>query len=279
MGYLDRLEKAAKQLEKWIHPQAPETAVVLGSGWGAFARAVESSQIRKTSRFPGWPKSTVPGHGGELVLGRIGPVPVLVLGGRVHLYEGYSAPDVVFPIRVLGRVGVKNAILTNAAGGIRPDLVPGDLMLVTDHINGLGVNPLAGFWHPDLGPRFPDMSSAYDPEFLKLAKKAAKVAGLKAKSGILAACPGPSYETPAEVRALRRLNADAVCMSTVPEVIAARQMGMRVIAISLITNRAAGLAADAISHEEVQRTASLAGERLSVFLKSLLVRIRDPEIR
>jgi purine-nucleoside phosphorylase len=277
MGYLDRLDKAAGRLQKWIRPQVTATAVVLGSGWGTFAQAVDSQEVRKTSWIREWPVSTVPGHGGEIIKGHVGPVSVIVLSGRVHLYEGYSAADVVFPIRVLGRIGIKNVVLTNAAGGIRPDLVPGNLLLISDHINELGVNPLAGFWHPDLGSRFPDMSGAYDPEFIELSKKAAKAAGMKARTGILAACLGPSYETPAEVKALARLGADAVCMSTVPEVIAARQMGMRVSAVSLITNRAAGLDSDVLSHEEVRRAAAHAGERLSVFLKHLLVLIQGLE--
>jgi len=233
----------------------PDTALVLGSGFGEIGDGLEGSTAIQTVKIPHWPVSTVHGHRGRLVLGRIGGEPVLALQGRVHYYEGYGIQDVVFPIRVLGRLGIRKLILTNAAGGIRPDFRPGDLMLITDHINFMGTNPLIGPNEETWGPRFPDMSTAYEPEYIALAEAGAGEVGVKVQKGVLAGMCGPSYETAAEIRMLKRLGADAVTMSTIPETITAVHMGMRVLGISFISNFATGVSSRRLSHNEVQDTA------------------------
>ena len=205
--------------------------------------------------IPHFRKVSVAGHAGRLVLGQVGAVTVAVLQGRYHFYEGHDISDVVFPVRVLAKLGIKSLLLTNAAGGIGKGLQPGDLMVIRDHINMLGVNPLRGANDERLGPRFPDMSAVYDPEFQDLIAAAEKEIGLKAKKGVYLALSGPSYETPAEIRMLAALGADAVGMSTVPEAICARHMGLRVAGISCITNLAAGISAQPLSHQEVTETA------------------------
>ncbi|HJR50941.1 MAG TPA: purine-nucleoside phosphorylase, partial [Gemmatimonadales bacterium] len=222
-------------------PLRPEIALVLGSGLGGFAQALAKPTTIAYREIPHFPTSTALGHKGELVLGLSDGVPVAVMAGRVHLYEGYRADEVVFPVRVLARMGVKTLILTNAAGSVNVNYKPGELMVISDHINLMGVNPLVGPNDEQLGPRFFDMSEAYDPALREVAEKACSKAGVTVRHGVYVAVSGPSYETPAEIRAFRALGADAVGMSTVPEVIAARHMGVRVLAISCITNLAAGV--------------------------------------
>ncbi len=258
----------------WLRERAgiraiPEAALVLGSGLDAVADAVLDAVEIPASQVPGWPASAVAGHAGTLRFGRIADRPVLALRGRVHAYEGHAPGDIVFPIRVAATLGARTLLLTNAAGGIRDGLAAGDLLLIRDHLNLLGFSPLEGENEASWGPRFPDMSAAYDPDLAARARQEASRLGIALAEGVYAAVRGPQYETPAEIRMLRALGADAVGMSTVPEVIAARHMGLRVAAVSMIANRAAGLSAGTISHEEVLR----AGERAARTLAPLLVAV------
>ncbi len=249
-------------------PLRPAVGVVLGSGLGAFADALEERSVLPFAEVPHFPASTVAGHGGALVLGRCAGVPVAVMKGRVHFYEGYSLADVVFPVRVLGRLGVGTLVVTNAAGGINPLFTPGQLMVIEDHINLLG-NPLVGPNDDALGPRFPDMSEAYDRRLRDVAQAACEAVGVPCQRGVYVAMTGPSYETPAEIRMARVLGADAVGMSTVPEVIAARHAGMRVAGLSCITNMAAGVSDHKLDHREVLET----GQRVTAALLQVLARI------
>lgn len=239
-------------------PLAAEARVglVLGSGLGAFAEGLEDAASLPFSAIPGFPEARVVGHAGRVVAGRCRGVPVLVLQGRVHLYEGWSATDVVTPVRALIGAGVDRLLVTNAAGGIHAEMRSGDLMRIADHLNLTGHNPLVGPEDPALGPRFPDMSFAYDPELGEAVERVAAGRGLPLRRGVYAGLLGPSYETPAEIRMLRTLGADAVGMSTVLEVIAARHMGARVAGLSCITNAAAGSIPGAVlSHDEVTAAA------------------------
>lgn len=247
--------------------------IVLGSGLGAFADSLTGAVETPYAKIPGWPASTAAGHAGKLVCGTAGAVPVIVLAGRAHLYEGYSAHQVTFGIRELARRGVKTVILTNAAGGINVNYKPGDLVLISDHINLLGVNPLTGPNDDALGPRFPDMSEAYSREYREIAKAAARELGFEMAEGVYAAVPGPSYETPAEIRYLRTIGADLVGMSTVPETIAANHMGMKVLAISCVTNMAAGILPKKLEHAEVMETGDRVRDRLIALLRSLVVKL------
>jgi purine-nucleoside phosphorylase len=232
--------------------------VVLGSGLGAFADTLDDRHETPYSELEGWPQSTAAGHAGKLVTGRIGTTDVIVLAGRAHLYEGYTARQVTFGIRELHRRGVRSVILTNAAGGINLEYRPGDLVLISDHINLLGQNPLTGPNDDSLGPRFPDMSEAYSRAYRETAQRIARELSIKLQEGIYAAVPGPSYETPAEIRYLRSIGADLVGMSTVPETIVANHMGMKVLGISCVTNMAAGILKQPLHHGEVMET----GERV-----------------
>ncbi|PXA03048.1 purine-nucleoside phosphorylase [Coraliomargarita sinensis] len=233
----------------------PEVGLVLGSGLGFFA----DDRIEVEGRLPyagieGFPVSTVPGHAGQFVYGRLNGKRVLCMQGRFHYYEGYSMEQVTLPVRLMHQVGIKNLVLTNAAGGIDPDLNPGDFMLLRDHINFLGTNPLIGDRSED-GPRFPDMSAVYDPGLRTKLKDWAAGQSVDLKEGVYLATTGPSFETPAEIRAFATLGADAVGMSTVPEAIVARKLGLRVLGISCITNAAAGISQGPLTHEEVSVTA------------------------
>src|SRR5262249_17131100 len=237
-GLVGRLEAAADGIGRRAKAK-PVVGLVLGSGLGAFAEGLADREAIPYQDIPHFPVSTgVVGHAGELVLGTVGATPVVVLSGRVHFYEGRPIADVVFPARVLARLGVGAVILTNAAGGVRLSFKPGDLMLITDHINGLGTNPLIGPNEDALGPRFPDMSMVYDPSLRKIVKATAAKLRIPLREGVYIGLHGPSYETPAEIRMLRKLGVDAVGMSTVPEAIALRHAGVRVVGISTITNMA-----------------------------------------
>jgi purine-nucleoside phosphorylase len=247
----------------------PRIAIVLGSGLGAFAGSIENADTLVYSQIPGWPQSTAIGHAGKLVTGLVNGVPVAALAGRAHIYEGYTADQVVFAVRALSILGVETLILTNAAGGINPAFGPGQLALISDHINLLGQNPLTGPNDESLGPRFPDMSEAYSKKLRALAREAGKEMNLELPEGVYAAVPGPSYETPAEIRYLRAIGADLVGMSTVPETIAANHMGMRVLGISCVTNHAAGVIDQRLDHREVLE----AGEKMKDTLIGLLKRI------
>lgn len=258
------------------------TAVVLGSGLGAFADEMANAVKLAYEQIPGFARSTVEGHAGQLVLGEIDGVSIAVQQGRFHYYEGYDMEQVIFPVRMFGLMGIKNLILTNAAGSLNSDMMPGSLMLISDHLNCLGVNPLRGLNDIRFGPRFPDMTEVYDREFHQIAaEEATAIARARFESGkdeklrdlmnrgVYCALSGPTYETPAEIHMCRQLGADAVGMSTVPEAIAARHQGMRVLGISCITNLAAGMSDVPINHEEVMET----GARVSEVFKELLRRV------
>jgi purine-nucleoside phosphorylase len=262
-----RLDEAAA-LVRDRSPLRPAIGVVLGSGLGAFADALEEAVAVPFGEIPHFPASTVVGHSGALVVGRSRGVPVAVMKGRVHFYEGYGLDQVVFPVRVLGRLGVKTLVLTNAAGAINAAFAPGDLMVIEDHLNLLG-NPLLGPNEDVLGPRFPDMSEVYDRGLRDLTEAACRAASARCHRGVYVSLTGPSYETPAEIRMFRTMGADAVGMSTVPEAIAARHMGMRVAGLSCLTNMAAGVTDRNLDHREVLET----GERVKATLLEVLARI------
>ena len=253
MSEFEQAEAAAKVLLSNT-PLRPSIALVLGSGLGSFAEELEDAVRIHYSQIPFFPQSTAIGHPGQMVIGRAGEVPVIAMQGRVHLYEGYPVRQVAFPMRVFGRMGIRSAILTNAAGGINLEYQQGALVVVTDHINLQGHNPLLGPNEDRFGPRFPDMTQAYCKSYRQIAQNAARSLGKKIYEGVYAALLGPSYETPAEIRYLRAIGADLVGMSTVPEVIAARHMGIQVLAISCVTNMAAGILDQVLSHEEVLAT-------------------------
>ncbi len=251
-----KIEKACKKLRKKFGDKTPTVGLILGSGLGRFADSLKDKVVVPYGEIPGFPVSSVKGHAGQLVLGRVGETWALVMQGRVHYYEGYEMSEVVFPTRVLVSLGCKILVITNAAGGVHPDFEPGDLVLLHDHINLMGSNPLMGANPDKLGPRFPDMSDAYDQKLRALTKEVARAQNVDLRTGVYAAMSGPSYETPAEIRMARTIGADLVGMSTVPEVIAANHMGARVIGISCVTNLAAGISPVPLSHEEVADTAN-----------------------
>jgi len=233
---------------------APEVGVVLGSGLGNVVDAVQIETEIPYAEIPGAKAATVIGHQGRMILGRAGSLPVVLLSGRMHFYEGYEMAEVMLLSRVIGRLGIKKLIVTNAAGGINTSYTPGDLMLISDHINLMGVNPLRGPNVDELGLRFPDMTEAYPESLRDTAKEVARGLGIELKEGVYLALSGPTYETPAEIRAFRTLGADAVGMSTVPEVIAMSHMGIPVLGISCITNMAAGILKQKLTHVEVMDT-------------------------
>jgi purine-nucleoside phosphorylase len=251
----------------------PRIALVLGSGLGDFGNEFEDAVAIPYQDIPGFPTSTVQGHAGRLVIGKVDNVPVLAMQGRVHFYEGYSLEEVTFPIRAFKLLGIDKLVLTNAAGGVDVQLSQGALMLISDHLNLMGVNPLRGPNDERFGPRFPDMSAVYSQELQHQAIAEAQAMGLELRRGIYAGLSGPSYETPAEIRLLRGLGADAVGMSTVPEAIVARQMGIEVLGISCITNMAAGLGTEPINHEEVVETGKQVRETFTRLLRRLVVRL------
>jgi len=255
-------------------PLRPSIGVVLGSGLGAFADELTERTDIPYGEIPGWPASTAVGHAGKLTVGKLGSLVVAVMAGRAHLYEGYSPAQVTYSVRVLGAIGVRSMVFTNAAGGINLALERGGLVLISDHINLQGSNPLAGPNDGSLGPRFPDMSEAYSREFRETAKLVAEELCVFMPEGVYAAMLGPSYETPAEIRYLRAIGADVVGMSTVPEVIVANHMGMKVLGISCVTNMAAGVVPhQKINHEEVLETGAMVRDTLVRFLKALLPRL------
>jgi purine-nucleoside phosphorylase len=253
--------------------QQPVLGLILGSGLGAFAESITERIVVPFNNLPGFPFSTVLGHSGSLVIGRVEGIPVAALQGRVHLYEGYSAAQVVYPARVLGCLGIRQLIVTNAAGGINTEFRPGDLMVITDHINMTGVNPLVGANIDDLGPRFPDMSHAYDPQMRDITRAFAREQGIAVRQGVYIGLMGPSYETPAEIRMCRILGADAVGMSTVPEVIVANHMGIPVLGISCITNMAAGILPQKLTHQEVLDTTKGVEDTFSALLAGIIPRL------
>ncbi len=251
---VSRLREAAEAVRPAVE-ERPHLGVVLGSGLGGFADALTSRRVIAAADIPHLPAPKVAGHAGKLCFGKIGAARVACFQGRVHAYEGHALDEVVFQVRLLAELGCRAVLLTNAAGGIRGDLAPGDLMLISDHLNLTGRNPLLGPVDAR-GPRFPDMTQAYDLGLCTLARDAASAASLDLKQGVYAGVLGPSYETPAEIRMLRAMGADAVGMSTVLEVIALRQWGIRTAAVSAITNHAAGLGGKLLDHADVERVAA-----------------------
>ncbi len=250
----------------------PRIGIVLGSGLSEACGQLEDRREIPFEDIPHWPRGDVAGHGGAFAAGKLGRTPVAVLLGRVHLYEGHPASAVVFGVRVLGLLGVRSLILTNAAGAIQPSWQPGSLALIRDHLNLQGVNPLAGPNEERFGPRFPDLSEPYCGAYRQAAQRAAAELGIELLEGVYAAVLGPSYETPAEIRYLRTIGADMVGMSTVPETIAARHMGMKVLAVSVITNKAAGIGG-VLSHEEVLATGKQALPRLTALVRAVAPRL------
>lgn len=267
-GDFTRSQRAAKYVLSKSRLR-PKIAVVLGSGLGAFADDLTTPTRVPYDKIPGFPKPTVEGHAGRLVIGKVDEIPVAAMQGRVHFYEGYSMKDVVYPMRVLRQMGIQAAILTNAAGAINLSFTQGALVVIRDHLSLNCTNPLIGPNDDRFGPRFPDMSQAYYPNYREIAIAEGRKLGTDIKEGVYAALSGPSFETPAEIRYLRTMGADMVGMSTVPEVIVARHMGIRVLGISCVTNMAAGILNQPISHTEVMET----GERVKTQFVALLRRV------
>lgn len=262
--------RAVDFIRQSISPLVPRVGIVLGSGLGALVDVVDTEAVVPYGDIPGFPRSTVEGHSGKLVLGTLGGLPVAVMAGRVHLYEGYSPQAVVFPVRVLVRLGASTLIVTNAAGSVNPEFDEREIMLISDHLNMTGTNPLHGPNDLALGPRFPDMSDTYDPELRQIARGVAEERGLHLREGVYAGLLGPSYETPAEVRMLGVLGADAVGMSTVAEVIAARHMGARILGISCISNKGAGLSSHPLSHEEVKASGRALQDQVIALIRGVV---------
>ena len=264
----ERAEHAARTIRARISIE-PRIALVLGSGLGGFADDFEDAVRIPYEEIPGFPRSTVEGHEGRLVAGKIDGVPVFAMQGRVHYYEGYALEEVTFPVRTFKLLGIKTLVLTNAAGGINVQLTQGALMVISDHVNLMGDNPLRGPNDERFGPRFPDMSAVYSPALQELVIEESKSIGVEVRRGIYGGLSGPSYETPAEIHLLRNLGADAVGMSTVPEAIVARHMDMEVLGISCITNMAAGISDEPIDHAEVMAT----GDRVRGTFTQLLRKV------
>jgi purine-nucleoside phosphorylase len=262
-------KKAVEYIEDRLSIK-PSIGLILGSGLGEMADRIEEKTIIDYSEIPGFPVSTVKGHAGRLVAGRLMGKELVAMQGRFHFYEGYSMEEVTFPVRVMRLLGVDSLIVTNAAGGVNREFTPGDLMVITDHINLLGTNPLRGRNVDLMGPRFPDMSKAYDRELVGIALRCAKKRNVEIRTGVYCAMPGPSYETPAEIRMVKIVGGDAVGMSTVPEVIVANHCGMRVLGISCITNMAAGILDRPLRHEEVMEVGEKARDKFVTLLKEII---------
>lgn len=271
-SHYDQVQSAAKLIRSKAKA-IPGTAVVLGSGLGDFAASLDGATSIDYEDIPNWPVPNVIGHEGRLVIGEVGGRPIAALSGRAHFYEGHDLRTVTFATRVLGVLGVKTLILTNAAGGINTGFVPGDLMVIDDHVNLLGSSPLAGPNDDRFGVRFPDLTNVYSPRLRRLADETAAAQGLTLRHGVYVAWHGPSYETPAEVRYLRTIGADAVGMSTVPEAIVARHMGIEVLGLSCITNFAAGVLPQPLDHDEVLETAKRVRETFIALLKGVIAGI------
>ena len=271
-GRASPLERARRFI-RGKDDRRPEVVVVLGSGLGFIGDEAQDATYVEYGKIPGFPVSTVEGHKGRLVIGTLAGRVCAIMQGRFHHYEGYSLAEVAFPLRALLGLGERNLIITNAAGGINTGFVPGDLMLIADHINLMTDNPLVGPNDPSLGPRFPDMTEAYDPAFRALARAIGRKQGIGLKEGVYGAMGGPSYETPAEIRMLRLLGADAVGMSTVPEVIAASHMGARILGISCITNMGSGILPRKLDHAEVTETAERVKVKFGTLVKAIIERM------
>jgi purine-nucleoside phosphorylase len=264
-----RLDQAAEAVARRA-PLRPRIAIVLGSGLGGLAAEAEEAAEIPYDEIPHFPRSTAPGHAGRLVIGRLEDKPAIMFSGRAHLYEGYEPSDVVFGVRLARRLGAEVLIVTNAAGGVNPEWEPGTLMLIEDHINLTGRNPLVGPNDPGLGTRFPDMTAAYDPTLRQIARRVAEARDVFLPGGVYLGLLGPNYETPAEIRMARLLGADAVGMSTVLEVLAARHIGLRVLGISCITNMAAGILPHELTEEEVIQTAARVRDRFAGLIRGIV---------
>ncbi len=271
MNY-EKIKQAADYLKNEMTIQ-PMIGLILGSGLGVLADEIEEAARMPYKQIPDFPVSTVEGHAGQLVFGKLNGVPVVAMQGRFHYYEGYSFDQVTFPVRVMKELGVGSLIVTNAAGGVNKDFSPGDLMLITDHINNMGSNPLIGHNDSRLGVRFPDMSEAYSKDLIQRAKAVAKALNIALQEGVYVGNTGPTYETPAEVRMIRTLGGDAVGMSTVPEVIVARHSGLEVLGISCISNMASGILDQPLNHEEVIETTERVKENFLRLVKALVKEI------
>jgi purine-nucleoside phosphorylase len=271
---LGDVERAYESIRTRIR-SAPRVALVLGSGLSQLADAFSDAHAIGYGDIAGMPSASVAGHPGRLVVGSLDGVPVVAMQGRLHPYEGHALREVVLGVRLMARLGAATLIATNAAGGLDPDLLPGTLLSISDHINLTGQNCLVGANDAALGPRFPDMSAAYDPGLRAEAREAAQGLGIALREGVYAGVLGPSYETPAEVRMLRMLGASVVGMSTVQEVIAARHLGLRVLGLSCVTNLAAGLSQHALTHREVEETARASAASLTALVRAVLGRIQD----
>jgi purine-nucleoside phosphorylase len=272
MTYFDQVNEAADFVRSHLS-QTPDIAIVLGSGLGAFADRLQDAVVVEYTAIPHWPASNVIGHAGRLVVGQVAGRHVAVLSGRAHFYEGHPLATVAFATRVLGRVGVRTLLLTNAAGGINTSFSPGTLMVIDDHINLMGSNPLIGPNDDRFGLRFPDMTDVYSSRLRAIADEASTAAGVPVRHGVYVALHGPSYETPAEIRFLRGIGADAVGMSTVPEAIVARHMGLEVLGISCITNPAAGVLPTPLDHREVMEVARRVGAQFIRLLEEIVARL------
>lgn len=269
----ERAEKAVRIIRARANVDV-SIAIVLGSGLGAFAESFQNATAISYDEIPGFAHATVEGHAGRLVIGKIGERVVAAMQGRFHFYEGYSLEEVTFPIRVLKLLGVRTLVLTNAAGALNVEFAPGSLMVISDHINLLGANPLMGPNDDRFGPRFPDLTSVYAPELQNLVIEEARAMGLPMRRGVYAALSGPSYETPAEIHMVRTLGADAVGMSTVPEAIVARHMGIEVVGISCITNLAAGVTSRPIDHGQVMAIGERVRDQFAELLSRVVQRLR-----
>lgn len=272
LSLYDRAEKAARMIRARA-PIGASVAVVLGSGLGGFADELSDATAIPYDEIPGFARATVEGHAGRLVIGKVGDSPIVAQQGRFHFYEGYSLEEVTFPIRVLKLLGVQTLILTNASGALNVEFAPGSLMVITDHINLMGVNPLTGPNDERFGPRFPDLTNVYSPELQDIVLEEARAMELEMRRGIYASLTGPSYETPAEVHMVRSLGADAVGMSTVPEAIVARHMNMQVVGISCITNLAAGVTDRPVDHRQVIATGERVRESFTELLRRVIPRL------
>ena len=270
---LEDIDAIAAHVRQRANGFQPRIGLILGSGLGALADEADAAAIIPTAEIPDWPTSTVQGHAGRLILGTLASQPVMILQGRVHYYEGYTMAQVGLPVRVMQRLGVEILVVTNAAGAVNPEFIPGDLMLINDHLNMIGMgglNPLRGPNLDELGPRFPDMSQAYDRKLQALARQVAQDAGITLREGVYVSLAGPSFETPADLRFLRTAGADAVGMSTVPEVIVARHGGTRVLGISGISNKANLDGSTVTTHEEVLEAGRIIVPKLLTLLRGVL---------
>lgn len=272
MEYMEKIIESRGYIKNIIN-EIPDAAVILGSGLGSLSDEVQNKIVIKYESIPNFPKSTVAGHAGEFVYGDLEGKKVIMMNGRFHFYEGYDMKTVTFAVRVLSSLGIKKLIVTNAAGGVNTSFKPGDLMIIKDHINFTGTNPLIGKNLDDFGPRFPDMSQPYDMELRDIALKAALDKDIEIVEGTYLMMTGPSYETPAEVRMVRILGGDAVGMSTVPEVIAANHSGMKVLGISCITNMACGILDRPLNHEEVIETSNMVKDKFKTLVREIIKRL------